>query len=1359
MNPAYYRTASSPHGGHTAPPQSSRAEHPGAPVPVPFPMQMAGMALPMGVGYPQYAAAAQAEMMHRLQQASSFGFLHPHQAAHFYPGAGSPYLNPDTSTLLMPPARSVSPPRRAPPAAGDREPRDRYLRTISPNESRSPGMIKSGGSGGHQYTRPASPPRREVYADARGGYTLKKEPGYPPPQQQRGSVDPYLRPGSGSVLVKHESAPRSSAAEYAPRLEAISPPSDENSELDKKCQAVESEIRALESTVHTCEKNIDQWQAELAAAEAKKEDYERQRKSQAETARPNSPESEVNSADMLRRIIAENRRIAESEHGLAGKRFGIVVTASTHNHHPSSFVDVVLASNYQKQRAGIILRLKKDRQAKQIRERYLKERYKQLSQAYLSRLEKTEGNPKKRTREAKMREYYERQFPEIRKNREDKLRDLRMNRAKGDPEPDLSNLDENDMEKYYRNAVLVPMLLDAKDRSRHFYDRNRLVENPARDYKESVSNCFWTQEEKDIFKDKYLQRPKDFGYISSFLKRKSTQDCIQYYYLTKRKENYKQMVKKQKAFRMRRGPNKRLQSLEEPVTPSKMALNTSLLSNSIMDVDENIQAITLTILCPARKCQAGRRAIKRLFKTPSEFPNFAHTSRRLELPDTATSCCKYCIAYIERRLGLGKWNDGEVELLKKALLTHGTNWTAVSKALAPKRVRDCIQYYRGHAMELGLLSLPPPDLLAPHDDEFSPWTTSSSDDDEDEPVPIDKVADASPVRPDAGNPPLIRSHSVDSNATLSADEVDTEEDTENTQPPPRPLLAPPAPHQYLAALPRAAAAAHSFSPSQLPVPAHMDRRRSPLPPGQAPQGGNGPACVRDLIHHAIEKNLDKDRPGPPSNPVDFKRQLESQVQMVHKEQRRGGVVEGGEVPVAVLARTSQMVDSDTRMTPHLLIPRGTGRESAKSPGETEGARRSQAQAYQYSTRQNLLTDFATSRQLHAEQEGKGRGPSQPSPYTSAAYDTHPMHVQSAPQVTQPDPRFVQLYSPYVAYLPPGGGLPYNMVTPEYMEQLAAAGFPPVGLGAASMMPALMAQGGQQQRGMPQQQQQQQAPPQRSITLGTGRPGLPGEESERENASRDRMQTLAANRGLLRESEKRGKPEVITIDETRRDQTSPGAGQDMKFYPAAGHHALMKGGQEGQSAPHKGGRGGAEPNPNLTAGSLIDVIITRQIGTRPGQQPPGPEQNAANSLSVVAGGNAHLQHPLPTAAHQHPHMSSGSSSRKQQQRRDEEALAALHNKPFTLGEHIEQIIANDFSRKDAPGPPPPMELSGRAPHGRGQSPAAAVRQSAAHGAGDGAGARGVAVPAVLPGQLEAADADGRGGQSAAAGPAPAAPGAE
>ncbi|XP_055339526.1 uncharacterized protein LOC129589067 [Paramacrobiotus metropolitanus] len=107
--------------------------------------------------------------------------------------------------------------------------------------------------------------------------------------------------------------------------------------------------------------------------------------------------------------------------------------------------------------------------------------------------------------------------------------------------------------------------------------------------------CFWTHEEKDIFKDKYLQRPKDFGYISSFLKRKSTQDCIQYYYLPKRKENYKQMVKKQKAFRMRRGPNKN-QYDDGDVVIRSLSIDAAIEAE-IAKNEQKIKAIVEDLAC------------------------------------------------------------------------------------------------------------------------------------------------------------------------------------------------------------------------------------------------------------------------------------------------------------------------------------------------------------------------------------------------------------------------------------------------------------------------------------------------------------------------------------------------------------------------------------------------------------------------------------------------------------------------------------------------------------------------------------------------------------------------------------------
>ena len=71
-------------------------------------------------------------------------------------------------------------------------------------------------------------------------------------------------------------------------------------------------------------------------------------------------------------------------------------------------------------------------------------------------------------------------------------------------------------------------------------------------YDQSITNV-WTDMEKCIFLDRFMQHPKDFRKIASFLRNKTTRDCISYYYASKQIVPYKPALKEHLMRRKRRG--------------------------------------------------------------------------------------------------------------------------------------------------------------------------------------------------------------------------------------------------------------------------------------------------------------------------------------------------------------------------------------------------------------------------------------------------------------------------------------------------------------------------------------------------------------------------------------------------------------------------------------------------------------------------------------------------------------------------------------------------------------------------------------------------------------------------------------
>jgi hypothetical protein len=97
----------------------------------------------------------------------------------------------------------------------------------------------------------------------------------------------------------------------------------------------------------------------------------------------------------------------------------------------------------------------------------------------------------------------------------------------------------------YDLSVVPPLCLDTKQKRVTFVNNNGFVADPVALFKAAKNEVYWNEKEKEIFLEKLLTYGKNFDVIASFLDKKKTQDCVEYFYATKKKVNYKLLIRKQ----------------------------------------------------------------------------------------------------------------------------------------------------------------------------------------------------------------------------------------------------------------------------------------------------------------------------------------------------------------------------------------------------------------------------------------------------------------------------------------------------------------------------------------------------------------------------------------------------------------------------------------------------------------------------------------------------------------------------------------------------------------------------------------------------------------------------------------------
>lgn len=372
------------------------------------------------------------------------------------------------------------------------------------------------------------------------------------PEGLRSSADAKKDPAFG---VKHEAPSSPISGQPCGDDQNASPSKLSKEELIQSMDRVDREIAKVEQQILKLKKKQQQLEEEAAKPP--------------EPEKPVSPPPvEQKHRSVVQIIYDENRKKAEEAHKIF-EGLGPKVELPLYNQPSDTKVYHENIKTNQVMRKKLILFFKRRNHARKQREQKICQRYDQLMEAWEKKVDRIENNPRRKAKESKTREYYEKQFPEIRKQREQQERFQRVGQRGAGlsatiarSEHEISEIidglseQENNEKQMRQLSVIPPMMFDAEQRRVKFINMNGLMEDPMKVYKDRQFMNVWTDHEKEIFKDKFIQHPKNFGLIASYLERKSVPDCVLYYYLTKKNENYKALVRRN--YGKRRGRNQQI---------------------------------------------------------------------------------------------------------------------------------------------------------------------------------------------------------------------------------------------------------------------------------------------------------------------------------------------------------------------------------------------------------------------------------------------------------------------------------------------------------------------------------------------------------------------------------------------------------------------------------------------------------------------------------------------------------------------------------------------------------------------------------------------------------------------------------
>ncbi|XP_056140734.1 nuclear receptor corepressor 1 [Lampris incognitus] len=545
--------------------------------------------------------------------------------------------------------------------------------------------------------------------------------------------------------VKVESSSPGGPALHMGEEQDASPSKLSKEELIQSMDRVDREIAKVEQQIFKLKKKQQQLEEEAAKP--------------VEPEKPATPPPvEHKHRSIVQIIYDENRKKAEEAHKIL-EGLGPKVELPLYNQPSDTKVYHDNIKTNQVMRKKLILFFKRRNHARKQREQKICQRYDQLMEAWEKKVERMENNPRRKAKESRTREYYERQFPEIRKQREQQERFQRVGqRGTGlsatiaRSEHEISEIidglseQENNEKQMRQLSVIPPMMYDSEQRRVKFINMNGLMDDPMKVYKARQFMNVWTEHEKEIFKEKFVQHPKNFGLIASYLERKCVADCVLYYYLTKKNQNYKTLVRRN--YGRRRGRNQQItRPSQEDKSDDKNEEEKSEKSEKKEEEEKKDEEEkdekdeSRDISKDKDKCDGGEDEDGKEQNTPrgrktansqgrrkgrittrsmaneaasvaaeeppppapepalSEPPQLPKPEpaqkamREPPKPQTPVTAMDVNKAGSVETGETSRWTEEEMEIAKKGLVEHGRNWTAIAKMVGTKSEAQCKNFY------------------------------------------------------------------------------------------------------------------------------------------------------------------------------------------------------------------------------------------------------------------------------------------------------------------------------------------------------------------------------------------------------------------------------------------------------------------------------------------------------------------------------------------------------------------------------------------------------------------------------------------------------------------------------------------